>query len=153
MTEVYLTPLDRWNWRMALEVRAGASQLQFVAGHQPVALVLLAKSYVGADGLFWKPFGIFESEAMIGVVALAFRAAKCEIFHLLIDRAHQGRGLGTAAVSAIVGHLRRDHSDCTELSLTVHPRNERALRLYRSAGFHSTNEQRDGEPIWRLWLG
>jgi RimJ/RimL family protein N-acetyltransferase len=34
--------------------------------------------------------------------------------------------------------------------LTVHPENHPAQRLYASAGFADTGEQRDDEPIWKL---
>ena len=150
--DIHLEKIDVTNWRETLEIRAGAGQLEFVADHEPVALVMLSKSYVRLGGLIWEPFGIRCGETMVGIVALAHASSTCEMFHLLINRSRQGEGLGTAAVQAIVSHVRSEMPHVSELKLTVHPRNEPALGLYRSAGFQATGEHRDRELIWRLKL-
>lgn len=153
MNDLHLKPIDRSNWRRALEIRGHPGQLEFVAEYEPVALVILSKSYVCPGGLTWEPFGIYAGGTMIGIVALAHSVIKCEVLHLVIDRSYQGRGFGRAAMTAIIDHLRRALPDCAELTLRVHPRNERAQRLYNSAGFQATREQRDGESVWQLKLG
>lgn len=150
--DIQLEKIDATNWRETLEIRAGAGQLEFVAGHEPVALVMLSKSFVRPNGLIWEPFGIRSSETMVGIVALAHAGSTCEMFHFLTDRSRQGEGLGTAAMQAIVSHVISELPRVRELKLTVHPRNEPALGLYRSAGFQATGEHRDSEPVWRLKL-
>jgi len=152
VSDVHLEPLDPSNWRRALQIRCNPDQVKFVADHEPVALVILSKSYIRPGGLTWEPFGIVAGDTMVGVVALAHSEMKCEMLHLLIDRSYQGRGLGKAAVTAIVHQIRRELPDCKELTLTVHPRNERAQRLYRSVGFQTTGRQRDGEPVFQMKL-
>lgn len=47
---VLLEPIDARNWRESLGVRVAEEQLRFVADHQPVALVILAKCYVQPGG-------------------------------------------------------------------------------------------------------
>ncbi len=150
--DIELEKIDATNWREALEIRAAAGQLEFVAGYEPVALVMLSKSYVRAGGLTWEPFGIRCGETMVGIVALAHAGSTCEVFHLLIDHARQGEGLGKAAMQAIASHVVSRMPHISELVLTVHPRNEPALGLYRSLGFRATGEYRDSEPVWRLKL-
>lgn len=147
---VHLQPMDRSNWRRALGVRSHLEQLEFVADHEPVALVILSKCYIRPGGLTWVPFAIVADDVIIGIVALAHSENACEMLHLLIDRSCQGRGLGTLAVAAILDHVRENLPQFSQLTLTVHPRNERARRLYESAGFVSTGEVRDGEVIWHF---
>lgn len=150
--DIQLEKIDAANWREALEIRAGAGQLEFVADHEPVALVMLSKSYVRPGGLTWEPFGIRCGGKMVGIVALAHAGSTCEVFHLLIDHSRQGEGFGTVAMQAVVSHVTSEMPRVSELVLTVHPRNEPALGLYRSLGFRATGEHRDSEPIWRLKL-
>lgn len=150
--DVQLEKIDATNWRETLEIRAGAGQLKFVAGYEPVALVMLSKSYLGLGGLNWEPFGIRYRAAMVGIVALAHAGSTCEIVHLLIDRSRQREGFGKATLQAIVRHVISEMPRVNELKLTAHPRNEPAHALYRSAGFGATGEHRDREPIWKLKL-
>lgn len=152
LNDIHLERITSSNWRQALEIRTASGQLEFVADYAPVALVMLSKSYVRPGGLTWEPFGIRSGDTMVGIVALAHSGSICEIYHLLIHRSRQGAGIGTAAVHAIYNHVIRELPGCSELTLTVHPRNEPAQRLYRSAGFRSTGEYRNEEPVLRLEL-
>lgn len=152
VSDVHLEPIDRSNWRRALQIRSNPDQLKFVAEHEPVALVILAKSYIRPEGWTWQPFSIVADDTMVGIVALAHSGSNCEMLHLVIDHSFQGRGLGRATVERIVDLIRRDLPDCKELTLTVHPDNERAQRLYASLGFQATGGQRDGELVWQLKL-
>lgn len=147
-----LVPIDASNWRAAAKVTVGDDQLPFVAGWQPIALVILAKSYVGAEGKVWDPMAINDDEdIVIGVAALALaQNGDAELFHLAIDRSEQGRGLGGRAVELIVDRAASRGS--TRLELTVHRDNVVAQRLYRGAGFGPTEAERDGEPVWCLPL-
>lgn len=128
-------------------------QLPFVADHQPVALVILAKAYVRPGGNEWEPLAIVEQPAgIVGVVALAHWRTESEMVNLVIDERSQGRGLGGAAVEAAIQHVRLSRSACRTLTLTVHPENERALRVYRCKGFEPTGSYRRGEPLLALDL-
>ena len=147
-----LVAIDRQNWRDALAVRVSAEQLPFVAAHQPVALVILAKAYVRPGGLEWEPLAVVRDDVVVGVLALAHDAARSELFHLTIDEAQQGQGLGAAAVELAVRHVTATRPGCREVRLSVHPDNARAQRLYARAGFGPTGEERDGEPVWSLDL-
>jgi diamine N-acetyltransferase len=146
---VRLTTIDRSNWREALQISVHPDQLHFVADHQPVALVILAKSYIRPGDVDWVPHAIVDdNDTMVGLVALAHDASTCEIHHLVIDAPLQGQGLGRAAVGAIIEQLRQRAPTCRTLTLTVHPDNHQAQRLYRSAGFAPTGAVRHDEPVW-----
>ena len=54
---------------------------------------------------------------------------------LLIDAAHQGRGLGRAAFEALPGYIRRCYPALSEIWLTVDADNTPAIRLYEATGW------------------
>ena len=61
--------------------------------------------------------------------------ARGEVYNLAISPVAQGRGLGAALLAA--GLARMAATGCREVLLWVDLANERALRLYRAAGFSS----------------
>jgi ribosomal protein S18 acetylase RimI-like enzyme len=143
-----LAPIDRHNWRAALAVEVTPAQLGYVAGHQPVALLILAKAYVGAGDLEWEPLAVTSGPSVVAVVALAHALRHTEVLHLAVDAARQGQGVGSAAVELLVEHVADTRPETEELRLTVHPDNERAQLLYRNRGFLPNGVFRDGEPVW-----
>ncbi len=150
--DIKLVPIDKTNWRSALAVKTTHSQLEFVADHEPVALVILSKSYVRAGGVDWYPFTITLNDTVVGVVAITHHAKRCGIFHLVIDSQKQGQGLGKASVKKIVEYIRLTWPECKAVELTVHPRNKIAKTVYCSCGFIDTGEMRDEEPLYELVL-
>lgn len=151
MDDVRLEPIDSGNWREALEVRVQDEQLRFVADHQPIALVILAKSYIRPGGRWWEPLLVRAHDgSVVGVLAIEHGDATCELRNVAIDRDSQGRGVGTAAVRAVIDRARRPGAHCSELAVSAHPDNHAAHRAYESAGFVWNGESRDGEPLMRL---
>ncbi len=147
-----LEAIDQHNWRAAVAVRVAADQLRFVAGHEPVALVILAKAYVRAGDLDWEPLAVMSDASVVGVVALAHADRNTELLHLAIDVAKQGQGIGRAAVRLVLAHVAASRPGCQEVRLSVHPDNTRAQRLYRNVGFSPNGETRENEPVWSLPL-
>ncbi len=143
-----LAPIDQSNWRAAVAVHISPDQVRLVAGHQPVALVILSKAYVRPGNLDWEPLALTQEGSVVGVVALAHAHAHTELLHLAIDASMQGRGVGSAAVGLLVAHVAETRPSSRRVELTVHPDNARAQRLYRSQGFVPTGQVRDGEPMW-----
>ena len=148
-----VAPIDVRNWDSALSVRVSPEQLPFVADHQPVALVILAKAYVRPGDGEWEPLALVDEVGhAVGVVALVHHADACHIRHFAIDSRHQNRGVGGLAMSAIVEHVERDRPQCRKILLSFHPENAPARRLYARAGFVDTGQQHEGEPVWALEL-
>jgi len=147
-----LALIDQHNWRAALSVHITPDQLKYVAGHQPVALVILAKAYVRPGDLDWEPLAVTAGASVLAVVALAHASAHTELLHLAVDVAQQGQGIGSAAVELLLAHVAQTRPGAKEVRLTVHPENRRAQRLYRNRGFSPNGEVRDGEPVWSLKL-
>jgi diamine N-acetyltransferase len=155
MPTVQLRPIDRSNWRAALSLAVQPNQQRFVAGHSPIAAIVLAKAYVQAGGLEWWPYGIYDDTTIVGMLALAHRPGTTDeywLYHFFIDQAHQGRGYGRRALAELVALFGDMHPACRQILLTVHPDNLPAQRLYASAGFRPTGGQIDGEPVYRLAL-
>lgn len=155
MTSITLRPVTRENWRETLTLTVRPDQQPFVADYAPVALIGLAKAYVGALGLSWIPYLIAADDESVGFVALAFQPDSADdywIFHFFIDQHYQGKGYGKQALQALLGEARQRHPNCQAVQLTVNPENIPALRLYTSAGFAATGEQGFDDPIYRLTL-
>ena len=68
---------------------------------------------------------------------------------IIIDHQHQGRGLGRAALDALVAHLRA-RSVPGDIALTVHAEHERARGLYERYGFAATGDVVEGELVMVL---
>ena len=60
---------------------------------------------------------------------------------MIVDRAHQGRGIGTATIRALPGYLARLFPQAREIYLTVNLRNPAARASYLSGGFEDTGAQ------------
>ncbi len=150
-TSEYLVPLDSANWRAALEVRVSDEQLPFVADHQPVALVILAKAYVQPGGRRWEPLGFVGADgSIVAVLALSYAEQTAEVRNFAVDVEHQRRGVGLKAMRAAIEWSRR--AGVSTLELTFHPDNHSAARLYERAGLCPTGETRNGEPVWSISL-
>lgn len=147
-----LVAIDQQNWRAATAVRVSNDQLRFVAGHQPVALLLLAKAYLRLGDLDWEPLAVIDHASVVGVAALAHADSYTELLHLAIDTPRQVRGIGSAAVRLVLAHVAASRAGCQEVRLTVHPDNRPAQRLYRNIGFSPNGAMRENEPVWTITL-
>ena len=149
---VQLVPIDRDNWRATLEVRVQPEKLQWVASREPVALMILAKSYVRNDFQEWHPLAVMDGDTVVGVLAIGTAGDVAWLHHFLIDERFQGRGFGRAAMVAAARWLRALHPSPTRLGLCVLPENEVAFGLYRSLGFERVGVTLDDQWITITWL-
>lgn len=62
----------------------------------------------------------------------------------MIDRSHQGKGIGMAAAQAMRSYLAGTYSNARQLVLTVNMRNTAAVRCYQQAGFLSNGDVYSG---------
>lgn len=146
-----LVAIDAANWRAAAQVRVRDEQLPFVADHQPIVLVIIAKAYVGEGGGEWEPLGYRDADGtFVAVLGLVHDGDTAELRNLAVDQRSQGRGVGAAVLAAVVEHLRRRGT--SKLVLTVHPDNSSAISIYRRSGLMPTGAERDGQPIFELDL-
>ena len=146
MTTVTLRPVtaEEYDARRGPAIEAYAQELADAA-HGPVDATIRAK----AEGSFAPTLTeasaaqgthimriLDDSGAAVGWLWLARNPLAPDmgfVYDIEVDEAHQGRGLGRAAMSAAEDVLRAD--GCERLGLNVFGANERAIALYRSLGY------------------
>ena len=144
MTEaVTLRPIDEGNFLDSFRLELAPGQKQYVSG--PIRS--LAQAYVYREQC--QPFGIYAGERMVGYVMVIYDydIPEYDIWHMMIDRAHQGRGYGKKALERCLEYIRtKPFGDSNRVALTCHEGNSAALGLYTGLGFLPTG-QRDDEEI------
>ena len=126
-----LEPITAANWRAAAALRVAPGQRELVAEFEPVALVILARAYVGFEGI-WHPIAIYEDQ-LVGVMGLVDEGETWALRTFMIDQRFQQQGHGRAAVIAAISYVRERGAET--LRLTVHPANAAGRHLYESLGF------------------
>lgn len=140
--EIYLKPITEENFIDAFHLQLGAGQERFVS--HPIRS--LAQAYVYRDQC--QPFGIYAAEQMVGYVMVIYDydVPEYDIWHLMIDRAFQGRGYAKAAVRQCLAYIdTKPFGDSNRVALTCHKENGVALHIYESLGFRFTGAEDDGE--------
>lgn len=141
---VEVKPIDGGNFREALDLEVTDEQSAWVAS---TARYLALCAYGGV----WHPLGLYADEVMVGFAMWARDPGDGShwIGGFLVDRRHQGRGHGRAAMLATLDFLRREEG-ATTYALSYRPDNVVAKRLYASLGFVETGETEDEEVVARL---
>jgi len=129
---VNLEPITAANWRAAGALRLAPGQLGMVAEYEPVAFVVLARTYIGYENGVWHPLVAVEGE-MVGVLALVDEGSTWALRSFMIDARFQGQGYGRAVVLEALSYVRARGG--AALRLTVHPTNAPAIALYEALGF------------------
>jgi diamine N-acetyltransferase len=102
---------------------------------------------------------VYHDELLVGFLmlydpSLVERADEPDFFlwRLMIDKSHQGKGYGRAAVEALVEHVRTRPG--AQRLLVSHVKGaERLSRFYQSLGFRYTGVEDDGELVMERALG
>ena len=102
---------------------------------------------------------VYHDELLVGFLmlydpTLVERADEPDFFlwRLMIDKSHQGKGYGRAAVEALVEHMRTRPG--AQRLLVSHVKGaERLSRFYQSLGFRYTGVEDDGELVMERALG
>ena len=95
MTEaITLKPIDEGNFLDAFRLELAQGQEAYVSG--PIRS--LAQAYVYREQC--QPFGIYAGDRMVGYVMVIYDydIPEYDIWHMMIDRAFQGRGYGKKAM-------------------------------------------------------
>jgi len=155
MSEITIREVTRDNWQEALRLAVHPEQMRFIADYEPIAAIALAKAYIRPGGLVWIPYAFYAGATLVGFVILAYEPGSKEnywFFHFFIDKQYQGQGYGKQALQTLLRFIKEHFVECRAVYITVHPENERAIRLYTTAGFQATGEERWGESVYKLSL-
>ncbi|MFD6230422.1 GNAT family N-acetyltransferase [Streptomyces sp. NPDC060232] len=130
------------NRRAAADVAPADDQRRFVAA--------LGARYVllSMRGGVWNSLAIRAGDAVVGHVMCTYdeEGGAHWIGGKIVDAAEPGRGVGRAAVRALIGRLAALPS-CREIRLSYHPETAPAARLYAELGFTPTGDFEDGEVV------
>lgn len=136
MNDIHLRPVTLANYRECLALQVEDAQSGLVASNAKS----LAEAYVNPT---LTPLAVYDVAArgyedpptpMVGFAMYELAAGVGFITRLMIDRAHQRRGYGRAAMTEVIRRLRL--SPEVELIATSHLReNAAAARIYAGLGF------------------
>jgi diamine N-acetyltransferase len=142
--EVRAVAVDADNVEAVLAVTPRPGQEAWV---EPVAWYL-AKA--AQDGV-WTPWALTADGVVVGFLETAFDPSDGSwcIGGVVVDAAHQGRGIGRTDMRQLVADL-RSRPGCNLVALTVHEDNTPARTLYASLGFTETGERDDDELVMVL---
>jgi len=152
---IELKPIDETNWFVACGLEVDSSQENFVS---PNARSLVRAHYEP----WWIPLGVYAGDEMVGFVMHGRWPDGLEmewhpdaipghdhILRVMIDKRHQGKGYGRAAMVALIERIKAQ-GNCRAIELSFNPENAVAEKLYASLGFVRTGRMVDGEVEMRL---
>ena len=153
---VRLVKVDTKNFDALIDLKPFESQENFVAPN----IYSLAEACANtAEGRYAQPFGIYDGETPVGFLMIGFDIADEDadrkkypflnnnylIWRFMIDRNHQNKGYGKAAMQLALDFIRT--WPCGEAEycwLSYEPENETARKLYRSFGFMEAEKMPEG---------
>lgn len=140
LRDVQLLPLTRDNWRECSNLHVAESQRTFL----PTNLHSIAEAQFYPDNVsrvVAADDGQIVGFALYGIETNSNRP---KIFRLMIGERFQSRGLGRAAMQAIITDIRR-RWDPAQIYVSFQNPNAIARRLYASLGFEEVEQE--GEKI------
>jgi diamine N-acetyltransferase len=141
---VELRPITAENFQAVVKLEVLPEQSEFVAPN----VRGIAETHIYPDA---EPRAVYAGDELVGFVLFhpVDRDEPAEghcIVRLMIAHQFQGRGLGRQALEAAVDWIVRERP-AGRVRLSVVPDNDKARKLYRSAGFVETGELDDGELV------
>lgn len=149
MSKVTLKIIDETNFIDAFNLELSCRQERFVS--HPIRS--LAQAYVYYSQC--TPFGIFCENRMVGYVMVIYDydLEEYNIWHMMIDKNHQGKGYGKAAMQKCLEYISaKPFGNSNKVVLTCHNENTVAFTLYKKLGFVETGNLDDEEAELSLIL-
>ena len=140
MTE--LRAITEENFIDAFNLKLAPGQERYVS--HPIRS--LAQAYVYRDQC--QPFGIYAEGRMVGYVMVIYDydVPEYDIWHMMIDEAHQGRSCSADALDRVIEYIRtKPFGGSGRVALTCNRENSIALKLYESRGFRATGSEDEDE--------
>ncbi|MCL2528507.1 MAG: GNAT family N-acetyltransferase [Defluviitaleaceae bacterium] len=157
---INLQPIIWGNYEEIKKLEIHDHQKEFVDSN----IECLAKAYIDwkENGIQSFEYGIYDDNTPIGFVMMEHRSAEHPqhfdknnpqpyymIWEFMIDKNHQGKGLGRAAMTAIIGHLKTQPKGGANSAVVIYePANTIAAKLYASLGFEDTGGRSKGGDIF-----
>ena len=153
---LHLQPIDSQNVEAILALSVREEQRDFVASNTDS--IIEAYIAITHNGHAF-PFGIFDGDTPVGFLMIGYGVDDCwqdapaiargnyNLWRLMIDQKHQGRGYGRAALQLALDFIRTQPCGPAEwVWLSYEPQNAAAQALYHAFGFEETGDW-DGEEV------
>ena len=152
---IELKAVDAANVWAITNLRVKPEQENFVATN---AQSIIEAYTTVIDNRVALPFGLYHADTLIGFVMFGYDKLDESdpeiaennylIWRFMIDQAHQGQGLGKAALAACLTYLKMmPVKEAEACWLSYDPENLVAKALYASVGFEETGEMDEDEAI------
>ena len=140
--EVRLEKVTARNWRAVARLKLAPEQKDLVASN----LYSIAQSKFDPNA---HPRAIYAGKELVGFLMYDVwetkeKTREASVYRFMIDRKHQGRGYGRAALSRALDELRATPG-VKKVSIGYVPENPVAKPFYASFGFVEVGSDEDGE--------
>lgn len=142
MDHITLQKVDESNFLACFALKLGPGQEEFVS--HPIRSLAQAYVYYGQC----TPFAVCCDGKVVGYVMVIYDYDEdtYNIWHLMIDAQHQGKGFGKTAMERSIDHIRtKPFGNSNQILLTVNPNNHIAYHLYQALGFTETGRSDEDE--------
>ena len=137
--EIRLVSVTKANRTQVTALELAPEQMDFVASNADS----LEEAESDEDA---RPRVVMAGDRVVGFLMYDASDDEAMIYRFMIDRAHQGKGYGKAALRELLDEI-RDLGHVREVSICYEPENEAARHLYGAAGFVEQGLDEDGEMI------
>ena len=145
-SRISLVEVTADNWRDVADIAPRDDQRDFVPALAARYLLL------GVYGDTWRNLAAYDGDTAVAHVMWGTDDDGSRwVGGLLVDSAHQGRGIGRAVMAALVERLRA--AGDAPIRLSHHPDNVASRALFESLGFVATGGVEDGELVMELAVG
>jgi diamine N-acetyltransferase len=147
--KVRLRKVTADNWEAVADLELDAAQEDLVASN----LYSIAESHFDP---YARPRAVYVGKRVVGflmydVQRTRGKSREASIYRFMIDRKHQGKGYGRAALGKALDEI-RTIPHIRRVSIRYMPDNPVARPFYGSFGFREVGRDRDGEVIAELKL-
>lgn len=136
--------ITKENWVTCAELIVDESQRDFVA---PNAYSLAETAYAEyRDSLY--PLAVYDDDVMVGFIMYEIDDSEGDMgmCRLMIDRKHQKKGYGEAAVKKLIDVMIETYGK-RPFFTSFKPENTVAMKLYKRLGFEDTGRMLDEEVL------
>jgi diamine N-acetyltransferase len=142
--EVRLEEVTARNWRAVARLKLLPEQEDLVASN----LYSIAQSKFDPDS---RPRAVYAGNQIVGFIMYDMdeKTREASIYRFMIDREHQGKGYGRAALARALDEIRADRA-VRKISIGYMPENPVAKPFYASFGFVEVGKDEDGEIVAEL---
>ena len=143
---VSLRPITRDNLWAVVDLKLHPDQENLIEDN----VASIANAYVEPT---FVPLAVYAGDDLVGFAMYGQHPTTGAwwVIRIMIDRDHQGKGLGRAAMEALIETM-AERVGCEEVVSSTLPSNAAMAGLFTSLGFRPTGEIEDGEPLVSLRL-